>query len=244
MGVFLIMPWVIIAALGAVVGSAANALIDRLPKKISWARGRSRCDSCGHQLNASDLIPVVSFLCLGGKCRYCHRKIASRNLIVELAMVVGVSGIIGLRGITGESMVLVGIWWLTVIIAVMDWETRLVHEGLVLVWGLLGVVSSGYGMSSLWGALVGLGLVGGLWAVTRGRAMGFGDVEIATVMGMWLGWPKIGVALWVAFVVGGIVGGWLLVGGKKKLKSEIAFGPYLILGAWVAFMWGDMIKLV
>ncbi len=71
--------------------------------------------------------------------------------------------------------------------------------------------------------------------------MGFGDVEIAAVMGWWLGWPKIATAIWIAFVVGAIVGSYELLAGEKKLKSEIAFGPFLVLGAWVGYIWGGQI---
>ncbi|OGD03760.1 hypothetical protein A2989_03705 [Candidatus Amesbacteria bacterium RIFCSPLOWO2_01_FULL_48_25] len=217
--------------LGAVAGSAANAVIDRLPRNESWLRGRSHCDKCKHTLGFWDLIPLLSFVFLGGKCRYCREPIVVRNFWVELMM--------GL-GFVMLPWQLWAIFWVTVVIAVMDWETKLVSELLVLIWGILVVLQlHSFTVAQLIGTAVGVGLIGGVWAVSRGRAMGFGDVEIAAVMGWWLGWPKIAVGLWVAFIIGAIVGSYQLSVGKARLKSEIAFGPFLIIGAWIGYIWGS-----
>ena len=115
--------------IGAAAGSTANAVIDRLPRHESWFRGRSHCDKCGHVLGLLDLIPLLSYLVLGGKCRYCRKKIANRNFGVEL--------LLGLSFMVIGGHLLSLIVWVTVVIAVMDWETRLVSEFLVLVWGIL-----------------------------------------------------------------------------------------------------------
>lgn len=230
---------------GAVAGSVANAVIDRLPRGETWWRGRSKCDRCGHTLGWRDLVPVVSYLKLGGKCRYCHSPISRRNLFVEIFLGFGFVVISYL--LSAVSLVLMAILWVTVVVAVMDWETMLVSEAMVALWAILvvghqlsvGQLSLG---SSLLGLTVGLAVIGGIWALSRGKAMGFGDVEISLVSGWWLGWPKIGVALWVAFVVGAGVGVVLVTRGKKKLRSQMPFGPFILLGSWVGYLWGDMIK--
>lgn len=232
---------------GAMMGSAANALIDRLPRKESWFTGRSHCDKCNHVLEWYDLIPIISFLSLGGKCRYCRSPIPYRNVLIELFLAIGFGFIIyHLSFNIFQAVLLTGILWVTTIIAVMDWETRLVSEAAVALWATL-VVSYQLAVGSLiWenlmvGLLIGMGVIGGIWAVSRGKAMGFGDVEIAAVMGWWIGFPNVVVALWVAFVSGAIIGIWQLAFGKAKMKSEIAFGPFLILGSWVGYLWGDLI---
>ena len=226
--------------IGAGMGSVANALIDRLPRGESWVKGRSHCDKCGHVLNIFDLIPLLSFVWLRGKCRYCHKPISVRNFVVELILGLAFVVIIG-HSLAYNSLSLAAIFFVTVVIAVMDWETRLVSEWLVLIWGGLVVVGGGTGVGNVWGTLVGVGVIGGIWVVTRGRAMGFGDVEIATVMGWWLGWRGIAVALWVAFVSGAIIGVVRVIRGIGGIKSEIAFGPFLLLGSWVAYFWGNII---
>ncbi|KKU68345.1 MAG: Type 4 prepilin-like protein leader peptide-processing enzyme [Candidatus Amesbacteria bacterium GW2011_GWA1_47_20] len=133
------------------------------------------------------------------------------------------------------------ILWVTVVIAVMDWETMLVSDWLVGAWAVLAVLSIKYQVSSIYGLLVGIGVIGGIRVLTKKRGMGEGDIGIAAVMGWWLGWPRVAPALWTAFVAGAAYGLWLLAFGKKKMKSKMAFGPWLILGAWIGYVWGDKI---
>ena len=237
----------VVFLIGTMMGSAANALIDRLPKNISWAKGRSKCDTCGHELNFWDLVPVLSYIFIRGKCRYCHSPIPVRNLFVELITGIGFLLIFNSGFMIYQSLLLLGVLWATVIIAVMDWETMLVADIVVAVWGVLTLVikfqTAGFRFfDSILGFIIAAGLIGGVWLFSKGRAMGSGDIGIAAVMGWWLGWPKIAAGLWIAFVVGAAYGLWLIVSGKKKLKSEMPFGPFLILGAWIGWMWGE--KLV
>jgi leader peptidase (prepilin peptidase) / N-methyltransferase len=89
--------------------------------------------------------------------------------------------------------------------------------------------------------LVGIGLIGGIWLFSRGRAMGSGDIGIAAVMGWWLGWPNILVGFWVAFVGGAIYGAIKLIKRTSTLQGEVAFGPWLVLGSWVGYLWGQKI---
>jgi leader peptidase (prepilin peptidase)/N-methyltransferase len=242
---------------GAMMGSAANALIDRLPKKESWLSGRSHCDICKQVLEWNDLLPIFSYLNLKGRCRYCHSPIPQRNLWVEVFLGLGFLLIFNFQFSifnqfsTFKLFLLMGILWVTAIIAVMDWETKLVSEAMVGVWAVLVIISqfsifnfqsifkfSNY-QNNLLGLMIGVGVIGGIWAVTRGKAMGEGDVEIAAVLGWWLGWQSITVALWVAFVSGAVVGVIKITKGLSKLRDEIAFGPFLVIGGWVGYFWGD-----
>ena len=255
---------------GAGMGSVANALIDRLPRRESWMKGRSHCDKCGHTLGTLDLIPLLSYLVLSAKykgCRYCHKSIGIRNFLVELLMATGFGLIYNFQfSIFNQFsifsvLILNLIFFITVVVAVMDWEIRLVSEKMIIMWGFLvltmqfaslllskfSIFNFQFSINSLisqfsnnlFGLVMGVGLIGGLWAVSRGKAMGSGDVEIAAVMGWWLGWPKIAPALWIAFVAGALVGSWFMVTRKLKIKSEIAFGPFLVIGAWIGYFWGD-----
>lgn len=262
---------ILIFIIGSMFGSAANALIDRLPRNESWFSGRSHCDKCEHTLEFKDLIPIISYLsllpiwkilnskseipnksktrnskCYQAGCRYCGAPIPYRNFLVEIFLGIGFVVVFQFYSFP-IAQLLMGILWVTTIIAVMDWETKLVSEVMVAVWGVLVLVYQLTSFSvfqlswssSLVGLVVGVGVIGGLWAVTRGKAMGFGDVEIAAVMGWWLGWPQIAIGLWIAFIVGAVVGVIKLINKTSKLKSEIAFGPFLVTGAWVGWMWGN-----
>ncbi len=251
----------LIFIIGAMFGSAANALIDRLPRRESWFKGRSHCDKCNHELKWYDLIPIFSYLYLTlnpsphfrrGKylsagCRYCEAAIPFRNTLVEIFMGIGFVVLsTKYEGLILNSILLMGILWVTTIIAVMDWETKLVSEVMVGIWALLVVLlnlSNLGNLSYLGGLVVAVMVIGGLWAISKGKAMGFGDVEIAAVMGFWLGWPAIVPAIWLAFVTGAIAGTIELVANRKTLKSQIAFGPFLVLGAWVGYFIGDKILI-
>ena len=217
----------ILFALGAIAGSVANAIIYRLPRGVSWYKGRSFCPSCNHRLSFWDLVPVASYLALRGKCRYCLLPIAYRYLFVELFMGVG---------FVLSPLSNLGILWITTVIAVMDWETMLVSDWLVAIWAILVLISNfDIRISNLYGILIGIGVIGGIWLITKKKAMGSGDIGIAAVLGLWLGFPKIINALWFAFVIGGIYGAYLLLTRQAKLKTAVPFGPFLILGGWIAY---------
>lgn len=219
---------IMIFIIGLIAGSVANAIIYRLPRDVSWYKGRSFCPECKHSLNLYDLVPIASYLLLGGKCRYCQSPIPIRYLLVELFLgaAFAVSYLSNL-GFLSYFMI-----WITTVIAVMDWETMLVSDWLVAIWTVIVIVSGEVGIL---GGLLGFALIGGIWLVTKKRAMGAGDIGIAVVLGLWLGYPKIINALWLAFVIGGIYGAYLLLSKKAKLKTAVPFGPFLILGGWIAY---------
>ena len=109
--------------LGSMFGSVANALIYRIPKGISWSSGRSMCVKCKHELKFFDLIPMVSFLSLFGKCRYCKKSISPRYLIVEILMAT-CFGVIFSNGFGVINFLLAMSVFFSVVIAIMDWYTR------------------------------------------------------------------------------------------------------------------------
>ncbi len=231
--------------IGCVAGSVANAVIYRLPRNISWVNGKSICENCKHTLTGKDLIPVISYLTLGGKCRYCRKPIGLKAIFLEIGMGLGFM-FLG-NSFSVQAIVLCAVFWITIVIAVIDAETKLVSEALVIAWAILIVVSNiittGQITNNISGLAVGVGVIGGIWLFTKGRGMGFGDVEIAAVMGLWLGWPRIVPALWIAFVSGAAVGMMFLVRGKAKMKTEIAFGPFLLIGTWIAFLSSPFLNL-
>lgn len=216
-------------ALGAIAGSVANAVIYRLPRGLSWFADRSICHHCKHELAWYDLLPLLSYIYLRGKCRYCHKSIGYFWLELTCGLVFAYFGF----------SVLSLLFLVSLIIAIMDLETMLVSDWLVIIWGILVLLSGNF---SLVGAFLGFGAIGALWLVTKGRGMGSGDIGIAAVLGLWLGWPKILIALWLAFTIGALFGVIGIVRKTVNLKSQIPFGPFLILGGWLAYFFGDMIS--
>lgn len=209
------------------MGSFLNVLIDRLPKRKNVLTGRSVCDHCNKTLRWFELIPLLSFLIQGGRCRRCSAKLSWQYPIVEL--VTGVSFALGVNPLLFSSLL---------VIFVADFKYQIIPDSMV-VFGLLGVLLQGHPFwISAFGASLFFLL---LWLVTRGKGMGLGDVKLAFLMGLLLGYPKIVVAGYLAFLTGAVVGVILILLGIKKPKDHISFGPFLILGTLIALVWGEKI---
>ena len=238
----------ILFLLGLAVGSFLGVLAERLPKGQDVLVTRSHCDFCKHKLTASELIPVVSWVIQGGRSACCHKKLSVRYPLLEICTALL---FVLLYWTHGTNVIqLVGILIIFCSLVVMffaDWSTHIIPDSMI-VSGLVGVVLFHWiDVSSI--TLIHLVLSGGgaglffffLWLGTRGRGMGFGDVKLSFLLGVWLGFPRILITLYVAFLTGAGVGVILMMLRKKSLKSTIAFGPFLIFGSIVAFFWGDVV---
>ncbi len=134
------------------------------------------------------------------------------------------------------------------VIFVSDLKYQIIPDSMVVV-GVLGVILQGHSLQfpqgvTLWvSGLTASLLFFVLWLLTKGKGMGFGDVKLAFLLGLLLGYPRIVVALYSAFLTGATLGVILILKGKKSLKSKIAFGPFLIAGALIALFWSDTILL-
>jgi leader peptidase (prepilin peptidase)/N-methyltransferase len=248
--------YVAFALLGLSVGSFLNLCIDRLPRGGSIMTPGSHCDACERALRPSDLIPVLSYLLLRGRCRYCGARIPIRVPVVELTTGLLYPLLVWHYGLSLE--VAAALVYTSVFIAIffIDLEHRLIlivvavpamvvalafsffWSGFEEFWPKIG---PGFALSALLGAGVGSGLMAVPHVVTGGRGMGFGDVYLAALMGLVLGFPLVLVGLWVGIVAGGAVAIALLLSRAVKRKDAIPFGPFLVVGAMVALIWGDNI---
>lgn len=260
------MEYVIIGVLGAAMGSFVHALVWRLhqtekrqPRKgnreFSILHGRSMCSNCKHVLASKDLIPIVSWVVLGGKCRYCHKPIAD-SPFVELFMAVLfiLSYAVWPRPLSG--IVLVGlVAWLMlcvklVALAVYDLKYMLLPNKLVacagVIVGIYTVIVSiqhpSYMVDTLIGLLAFGGLFWGIFQVSKGRWIGGGDVKLGFVLGAWLAdWRLSLLAIFVASLTGTFLASIGLITKKISLKSKIPFGPLLILGTIIATLVGKQL---
>jgi leader peptidase (prepilin peptidase)/N-methyltransferase len=235
---------------GLMFGSAINAIVWRLYVGRSWAKGRSVCPDCGHTLAAVDLVPVVSWMVLRGKCRYCRAPIKD-NPVAELvtagAFAVSVAVILPISSL---DFVKLGFWLvllvLLLILAVYDARWLILPDKII---APLVVVALMYSTTMAWlthspqvllGSLEAAAIAGGFFwllvAGTKGRAMGGGDVKLAFAMGLILGAQGTAVGLLVAFNTAALVGVVLIVSKLKGRKDQIPFGPYLVGGTVVAFL--------
>jgi len=196
--------------------------------------GRSFCDFCGRQLNWYDNVPVISWLVLGGKSRCCGKKLPKQYPIVEMGM-----GILFCITYKTELEIGVSLMMVTLLIfaVVFDLKHMILPDFSTYILIILAAI-----FWHNWAAGIGSFLFLLLLHVgTKGKGMGFGDVKLALFMGLFLGWPKIILAYYIAFVVGSVIGLLLILLKKKKKNSMIPFGPFLILGTMIAYWWGDSI---
>lgn len=246
MGVFVFL-------LGLCVGSFLNAFVYRLEKGESAFKGRSYCPKCKHQLSWIDLIPVLNFLFLKGRCRYCKKPISFQYPIVELSTGLLFAALLLLLNPQNASQYISFALFLfiasgLVAIFVYDLKHFLIPD--VVVYPLIGasllflsVKSMEQGtlnplVSGIASALGAAGFFFMLFLVSKGTWMGFGDVKLALFMGLFLGWPLILPALFLSFFLGALVGIVLILLKKKKWKSQVPFGPFLITGTFLALFFG------
>ncbi|MGL5206574.1 MAG: prepilin peptidase, partial [Acidaminococcaceae bacterium] len=226
--------------IGLVVGSFLNVCIYRLPEGKSIISPPSSCGNCGHRLYGLDMIPVLSYFLLGGKCRYCSTPYSPRYAFVEL--------------LTGFLFVLCGFYYLPgielalvflfaaclVVLTFVDFEHQIILDEVLIVMLAGGAAYVYFSHGDYWDALYGMGVAGGLmlliFILSRG-GMGAGDVKLSFVLGLWLGLKAAIVCLMLAFVLGGFIGVFLLATGIKQRKDPIPFGPFLCLGAVISLLY-------
>ncbi len=249
---------VALALLGLCFGSFVNALVWRVRKHRDMLRERSECTHCHHVLAWYDLVPVLSYISLGGKCRYCHKSIEDSpivELVVALLFVVSYYAW-PFGALTGMSLVLFILWLAAIVIlvalAVYDLRWQLLPDVMVFPLIGLGLISGIVRFSGIDGLSVigtagqilsGIAVISGLyWALymySKGRWIGFGDVKLGIFMGAVLGWQAALLALFLANLLGVIVIIPGLVLKKLTPKSRVPFGPFLITTCLIALLWGS-----
>ncbi len=255
---------VVIALFGALIGSFLNVVIYRVPAGKSIVSPPSACGSCGHEVRPYDNIPVVSWLVLRGKCRDCGSRISIRYPLVELGGLIFFAIVAvrfvppmftarGTQPLVADIIALVAFLYLSAIslaLALIDLDVRRLPNAIVLpaygvgalLLGASSVLSGDYW--SLARAAIGcaaLGLIYLVLAVAVPGGMGFGDVKLAGVLGLflgWLGWAPLIVGALLAFVLGGLFGIALLIIRRGGRKTAIPFGPWMLAGAWIGILVG------
>lgn len=238
---------------GLLIGSFLNVIAHRVPVGVPVTRPPSRCPSCGAPIRWRDNVPVVSWIVLGGRCRDCRSRISIRYPLVEAttAVLFGVTA-----AVIGASWVLPAYLWfvgLTFVLAIVDLEHKRLPNRILYPGTLVGAVllTAGAAADGSLGAMP-RALGGGagyfalllLVAIAARGGFGMGDVKLAFVLGLFAAfrsWEVLGVAVFGAFALGGVVSIVLLVMGRARRKDTIPFGPWLVLGSWVAIAMGEAI---
>lgn len=245
------MEYVFLFIFGLAIGSFLNVLIDRLPMEES-IMGRSHCDYCKRKLGPYDLIPVLSFFALGGKCRYCKKKISWIYPLVEL--ITGILFATTWFYIPVQNPLVriayLGIVSCLIVIFFTDAKYQIIPDYMQIALFGFSLFAVGEGITPLIflkraasSLLVMLPILF-LYVMTKGRGMGFGDVKLSFIIGFFLGLRNGFVAMYIAFVSGALFGLMLIVLKRKRLKSKIAFGPFLVLGIILMVFFGSNIMTI
>ena len=231
--------------LGCCIFSFLNVVIYRLPKKMDFVTGRSACPFCGHALGAPDMVPVLGWVFLGGKCRYCKAGISVRYPLVEL--VGGIAAVLCSYhyGVNPRAIIAFLFLCVLTVVSFVDMDTMEIPFSLVIAAALMGVLSVLFFPEiSFVERVIGIFCVSVplyLLTVAVPGAFGGGDIKLMAACGIFLGWKLNLLALFLGVMGGGIYGFWLLAAKRKKRTDHFAFGPFLCLGMAAALFWGEKI---
>jgi leader peptidase (prepilin peptidase)/N-methyltransferase len=238
------------ATVGLVIGSFLNVVIWRVPRGESVVSPPSHCPGCGHEVRPRDNVPIVSWLLLRGRCRDCGTSISARYPLVEAGTAV-VFGLLTLAiGLEPDLPAFLYLGAIGVALAMIDIDVKRLPNAIVLpsypvAAALLTVAAAvdgrwedllraGFGMLALYAFYF-------LLALVYPAGMGFGDVKLAGILGLylgWLGWAEVVTGGFLGFLFGGVVGGGMVLVRRAGRKSMLPFGPFMLAGALVAILWG------
>jgi leader peptidase (prepilin peptidase)/N-methyltransferase len=275
------MIWLFVAFAGLCLGSFVNALVWRVHeqavleeskaknlgnrlRELSIVKGRSQCPDCGHTLAAKDLIPVFSWLSLGGKCRYCNKPISPQYPVVELLTAIAITASFIVWPYEGNTWsaadAVVFIAWALLVtgfmaLSVYDLRWFLLPDrivapltGIGFVFALSRALTSDKPVHTLFGSAIGAvviaGLFYGLYQASQGKWIGGGDVKLGILLGLLAGgFAEALLLLFVASVAGTLYSLLLALISKQKFsrKLRIPFGPFLLLAAVIVVLWGPQI---
>lgn len=234
-------PYIIIFIFGITIGSFLNVCIYRIPLGESIVTAPSHCMTCGWKLKWYDMVPVFSWLVLGGKCRNCKSKISVQYPIIE-----GVNGILyvmicAVNGLEWNSVIYCFMASALLVLSIIDWRTYEIPFGINVFLFVLGIAMTILDRGNLVEHLIGMicvsGLLGILYLLTSGRAIGGGDIKLMFACGLILGWKLILLAFFLGCIIGSVVH--IIRMSVKKAGRMLAMGPYLSAGILLAALWGN-----
>lgn len=248
--------------IGLALGSFLNVVIYRLPKGEGIVIKPSHCMKCGEHIKFYDLIPVLSYIILRGKCRHCGDKFSVQYPIIELLTALSLVGIYYRFDWAApiDTTALMVLTLMFIAVFVIDLYHYIIPNEIIifgLASGLIFAAAKGFNIqnpvSYNWNFLIdsGLGFAAGAGAfllivilgewIMKAEAMGMGDVKLMGVVGLFLGLKLTVLSMVLAFIIGSVVSLFLLAVKLKGRKDQIPFGPFIVLGSTAAFLWGNYI---
>lgn len=228
---------ILFVLLGLLFGSFLNVVINRVPKGESIVFPSSHCPKCMHKLSPLDNIPVLSYVMLKGRCRYCKTRISLQYPIIEILNGVIFGYLYTRTGLSIQLLFDVLLAMLFICVVMIDLKHEIIPDSINLINGILGLamllfVGHTTASDALFGFLAGGGI---LFLIALAGPMGGGDIKFMAATGLWLGlFPTI-FALLISFILGGLIGVLLILFKIKDRKDHIPFGPFLVLGCVISY---------
>lgn len=247
----------IIVFFGLIIGSFIGAYTYRWPRGISINKGRSFCDNCGKKIHWYENIPLLSYLLLGGKCRNCGKKISLRYPLIELSTALIFVAVYYFKNVTLQGLPPQGGWTLLYLLAVaavltaifiIDLEHKLISDEatffiFTISFLVLLLSSDGNFYRIFFCSFLASSFFLFLNFITKGRGMGLGDVKLVLALGLvFADWKLLIVWLFLSFIIGAVVGVFLIAIGKAKWGRQIPFGPFLIGSFFITLFWGETLS--
>ena len=236
-----IVPYIVIFIFGITIGSFLNVCIYRIPLHQSIVTVSSHCMTCGRKLKWYDMIPVFSWLLLGGKCRSCKSKISLQYPVIESLNGILYVVICLVNGMDLFSLIYCLMTSALLTLSLIDWRTYEIPPGINAFLFILGVAAAVLDRGNLLSHLAGMvcvsGFLGILYLISRGRAIGGGDIKLMFACGLILGWKQILLAFLLGCIIGSVIH---LI--RIRVQGEghvLAMGPYLSAGIFLAALWGN-----
>lgn len=228
---------------GAVIGSFLNVLIYRLPNDESLIYPSSRCPHCQHKLAWYELIPIASYFIQGGKCKYCRSKISIQYPIIE-AITGGLFVLTFVRfDFTALALIYGFVFAIFLAIIIIDWRYMIIPDELNIIIGIMGLMGLALGITNnLFTGLAASFLAGlSLWllAVISRGGMGGGDIKFAFAIGLFMNWGQVLLMFFLASILGSIYGLYVIIRHGYQARRPIPFGPFLMIGASLALIYGQ-----
>ncbi|MBA7495629.1 Prepilin peptidase PppA [subsurface metagenome] len=241
---------ILIFILGLIVGSFSNVCIYRIPRNESIIYPASHCPKCRSNISPKDNIPLLSYILLKGRCRNCKSKISIQYPIVEF-----ITGLIYLiiyliYGLNIQSLIYIILSSALIIITFIDLNEQVIPEVISLPGIVVGLILSFFVtyvsfINSALGIVIGGGIIlvirlaGSL--IFKKESMGIGDIELAAMIGAFLGWRYIIMSLFLGFFLGALAGIILILSKIKSREDVVPFGPFIVLGSFITLLWGEKI---
>ena len=232
--------------IGTVVGSFLGVCIHRIPRGQSPVAPRSHCPKCGAELGAVELVPIIGYLLIWGRCRHCGERVSPWHPALEAGCGLLFAKVLSSQGLTLSAMNSLILISLAVVAAGIDLQHKIIPDVLTLPWIVVGLVMGLFsgGIQGVFSRALGLLASGGLVfliAIVSRGGMGGGDIKFMALVGSFLGVLGGLTSFVIACIIGAVVGVVLIALGIKSRRDEIPFGPFISLGTIIVCIFGERI---